>query len=341
MAKRLPNTLAEKPWTPSQPLVVLVLALVAFTAFIVFLPTLVLWGNGGIVPDDPVQFPVSVNPHNKTINETPEVEALINDEHSTLGAAALTAGQNALNALALTLSASPWYQGLATADAPKFVVIYPGYRKEQVASVFGKALGWSPQKQRSFLITAGKTIPTLTEGTFSPGMYVIDTDTTESEVQSMIYGHFSDRFLDRYGTSTQEIVPLKTALTIASLIEREAGSREEMRTISGIIWNRIFLGMKLQIDATLQYARGSSSNGWWPVPRSRDKYIQSAYNTYDKPGLPPGPIANPSVAAVVAALNPKKTNCLFYFHDKEGNFVCTETYEEHVAELKKSYGRGK
>ena len=341
MAKRLPNTLEQKPWAPSQPLVVLLLALVAFTAFIVFLPTLVLWGNDGIVPDDPVQFPVSVDPSTKTISENPEIEARINDEHSTLGAAVLSAGRDAVNALAMTVSTAKWYQVIASAQSSRVVVIYPGYRKEQVVAQFGNALGWSPQRQKAFLTTASKSIPTLTEGKFSPGMYVVETGMSESDVQSMIYNQFSDRYLERYGTSTQEIVPLKTALTIASLIEREAGSREEMRLISGIIWNRIFMGMKLQIDATLQYARGTSSNGWWPVPRSRDKYIQSAYNTYTVAGLPPGPIANPSVAAVVAALNPKKTDCLFYFHDADGAFFCSKTYEEHVQALKKSYGRGK
>lgn len=341
MGKRLPNTLEQKPWAPSQPLVVLLLALVAFTAFIVFLPTLVLWSDEGIVPDDPVQFPVSVDPSSKTITEDPEIEARINDEHSTLGAIALSAGRDAIHSLALSISETQWYQIIASAQSSKFVVIYPGYRKEQVAAQFGNALGWSPQRQKAFLATASKSIPTLTEGTFSPGMYVVETGMTESDIQSMIYNQFSDRYLERYGTSTEEVVPLKTALTIASLIEREAGSREEMRIISGIIWNRIFIGMKLQIDATLQYARGTSSNGWWPVPRSRDKYIRSAYNTYSVTGLPPGPIASPSVAAVVAALNPKKTDCLFYFHDQEGEFFCSRTYEEHVQALKKSYGRGK
>ena len=99
--------------------------------------------------------------------------------------------------------------------------------------------------------------------------------------------------------------------------------------------------MKLQIDATLQYVRGSERNGWWPIVRSRDKYIDSPYNTYLYKGLPPAPISNPSVAAVLAALNPKKTDCMFYFHDQAGGFHCTETYEEHVQMLKKYYGRGR
>jgi UPF0755 protein len=103
--------------------------------------------------------------------------------------------------------------------------------------------------------------------------------------------------------------------------------------------------MPLQIDATLQYAKANATTGktgiWWPQVVPKDKYIKSAYNTYMNGGLPPGPIANPSIASVVAALNPKKTDCLFYFHDQNGNFHCTKTYTEHVALLKKYYGQGK
>jgi UPF0755 protein len=113
-----------------------------------------------------------------------------------------------------------------------------------------------------------------------------------------------------------------------------------MAVISGILWNRLFSDMRLQADTTLQYVRGTARNGWWPVPRPRDKYLKSTYNTYLNKGLPPGPIASPSVAALYAALNPEKTDCLFFFHSK-GTFTCSVTYEEHVKKLKKIYGRGK
>ena len=72
-----------------------------------------------------------------------------------------------------------------------------------------------------------------------------------------------------------------------------------------------------------------------------DRFRKSPYNTYLHKGLPPAPIANPSVDSILAALNPKNTSCLFYFHDARGRFHCTDTYAEHVALLKKYYGRGK
>jgi UPF0755 protein len=100
--------------------------------------------------------------------------------------------------------------------------------------------------------------------------------------------------------------------------------------------------MNLQIDATLQYAKGAKSKKtWWPKPIPSDKFIDSPYNTYQNSGLPPTPIANPSVDTVLAALNPRETECLYYFHDDESVFHCTKTYEEHVALLKQYYGRGK
>ena len=116
-----------------------------------------------------------------------------------------------------------------------------------------------------------------------------------------------------------------------------------MRIISGIIWNRLFANMNLQIDATVQYAKANkaSVNSWWPAVLPRDISIKSPYNTYTNPGLPPTPIANPSVAAILAALNPVSTPCFYYFHDKMGQFHCSTTYAEHVALLKKYYGQGK
>ena len=115
-----------------------------------------------------------------------------------------------------------------------------------------------------------------------------------------------------------------------------------MRDISGIIWNRLFINMPLQLDASLQYAKGTDSKtSWWPQVRPADKYIESDFNTYANKGLPPAPISNPSLDAIIAALNPKKTECMYYFHDQRGGFHCNETYEEHVAALKRIYGQGR
>lgn len=285
-------------------------------------------------------FPVSVDPARKLITENTSVDALLNEGASPTLSAAAGVASNAVTWLASLVASLPLYQNLAGADV-QFVTLQPGYREEEVASTFASALGWSPHQRQIFVTSLKSTPPTLSEGEFVPGTYEIHGAMSPLDVQNLLNDRFTNEILNRYSTSTAEQVPLGDALTIASLIERETGGTDDMRMISGIIWNRLFKGMNLQIDATLQYAKAPTTKSWWPAVRPADKYIKSAYNTYAHVGLPPGPIASPSIAAVIAALNPKQTDCIFYFHDKLGNFHCSATYAEHVTMLKKYYGQGK
>ncbi|PIR83308.1 endolytic transglycosylase MltG [Candidatus Kaiserbacteria bacterium CG10_big_fil_rev_8_21_14_0_10_56_12] len=289
-------------------------------------------------------FPVTVDPKNKLIVEDAQVNALLEGSDSPLQAAAANTSNlvgRLFTLLAVTIADAPWYKSLAAVDA-RFVNITPGMRKEEVASAFGHVLGWNSAQKKEFLTKGPYASLPLPEGSYAPGVYSVPGDSTPRIVQALVNDRFSAEVLARYSTSTAAIVPLNEALTIASLIEREAGGPDDMRLISGIIWNRLFLGMHLQIDATLQYVKGTtSSRSWWPTPVPSDRSRASAYNTYIHAGLPPTPIASPSVASVIAALNPKNTPCLFYFHDRDGGFHCSVTYTEHVQLLKKYYGQGK
>lgn len=293
------------------------------------------------------QFPVTVNPQDKTITEDPQVEAFFESSNSPLQAAVGNVG-NVLKAVfawvAVGIADSPWYQGIAASNG-RIVNITPGMRKEQVANTFGTVLGWNAQQKKEFLTISPYASLPLPEGSFASGIYLVEKETTPTMAQALVNQRFSQDILARYGPETAKVVPLNQALTIASLIEREAGGADDMRLISGIIWNRLFINMNLQIDATLQYVKASSvavkSKSWWPGVVPADRFRKSPYNTYLNKGLPPTPIASPSVASVLAALNPKKTSCIFYFHDASRNFHCSDTYAEHVALLKKYYGRGK
>lgn len=290
-------------------------------------------------------FPVTVFPKHKTIVENAAVEAFLVTSPTQLSAATAQAGA-VFTWLAIEISKLSVYKQVASIAGIDnlFITIYPGYREEQVANAFGSTLNWTPAQKKAFLKAAHAKQPTLTEGAFVPGTYFIGV-TEPEEVARITDERFKKEILARYGTTTQAQVPLKDALTVASLLEREAGDWEDMRLISGVIWNRLFIGMNLQIDATLQYAKatnsGPSNGAYWTKVVPKDKYIKSAYNTYQNEGLPPGPISNSSIAAVLAALNPKKTDCIFYFHDKYGQFHCSVTYEEHVKMLKEYYGQGK
>ncbi|MFA5942576.1 MAG: endolytic transglycosylase MltG [Candidatus Paceibacterota bacterium] len=294
------------------------------------------------------QFPVTVDPKNKTIIEDVAVNAFLESPHSPLQAAAINA-ENAvwsvLEWIASAIAEASWYQSVAAVAGvdSRIVTITPGMRKEQVAKTFAKTLAWDAAQAKEFTTaTASSSLP-LPEGSFVPGTYPVNKKMTPLAVQALVNERFSEEILSHYGPETAAVVPLDQALTIASLLEREAGGADDIRIISGIIWNRLFIGMRLQIDATVQYAKANNASvaSWWPKIAPGDIFRKSPYNTYLHPGLPPTPIANPSVAAVLAALNPKQTPCLFYFHDNAGQFHCTETYPEHVALLKKYFGRGK
>ena len=289
-------------------------------------------------------FPVTVDPSTKTIEEDPEVEALLAEPPSQLTASVSTA-EKAYRWLALSIADSTLYRGIAGVAGVHdlFVTVRSGQRQEQVAAAFGKELGWTPAQRAEFIEAAHALEPDFPQGATVPGIYFASV-TDPEDVALLTQERFEQEIRARYGTSTDQVVPIEDAITIASLLEREAGGWEDMRLISGVIWNRLFVGMKLQIDATLQYAEANQtkgSEGWWPSVEPKDKNIKSTYNTYQNAGLPPGPIANPSIAAILAALNPKKTDCLFYFHDSRGRFHCTKTYKEHVALLKKYYGQGR
>jgi cell division protein YceG involved in septum cleavage len=282
-------------------------------------------------------FPVGVDPIAKTINENEYVNTFA---YETLAIAPSKQGKWREKFVAF-FSQRDWYQNLAS-PVSRIVVIWPGERKEEIANHIGSILRWSDADRADFTQQLVAQEPVINEGKFYPGQYVAHRGATPAEVAALIEDKFALEILDRYTTDVADQVPLKDALVIASLLEREASDFENMREVSGVIWNRLFIDMPLQLDATLQYARGSEvTSSWWPVPKPADKFIESPFNTYANKGLPPAPIANPSAASVLAALNPINTDCIYYFHDDNGDYYCSVTYEEHVAKLISQFGQGR
>src|SRR3989344_9119174 len=209
------------------------------------------------------------------------------------------------------------YQNLALSNT-RYVYVREGLRREEVVGLFSKQLDWDTVERADFI--------SAPEGMYYPGSYLLSKDKDSEIVRELMLKRFEREIADRYATSTKKIISIPTALKIASLVEREANGKSDMRLISGIIWNRIFKDMPLQIDATLQYVRGTEEDGWWPIVVSADKKLASPYNTYKFKGFPPTPIANPGLASIDAALRPKKTNCLFYLHDSRRRIHCSQTY---------------
>ncbi len=228
------------------------------------------------------------------------------------------------------------YQNLANPSS-RYVVLNSGLRKEEVAAILAKELGWNDDERYIFIVMDQRLDKKNMEGYYTPGSYIIPNSAKPSVAYKTIMTKFDEEIKSQYASSTAQIINIDLALKIASIIEREAGGKDDMRLISGVIWNRIFKEMRLEMDATLQYAKGNSKDGWWTNVESKDKYIDSPYNTYKNAGLPPTPISNVSISAIKAALNPKKTKCIFYLHDRRGNIHCSVTYKEHLANIKKYY----
>ncbi len=231
-----------------------------------------------------------------------------------------------------------FYQNLAN-PASRYIVLNSGLRKEEVATLLTKELHWTANEEHKFIAMDLNLDKQNMEGRFDPGSYLMPAATTPAQAYETIVHKFDNEVAKPYASSTANIINIDLALKIGSIIEREAGGKSDMRLISGIIWNRIFKNMNLEMDATLQYAKGNSQDGWWPRVKPEDKYINSPYNTYMNSGLPPTPISNVSIAAIQAALNPKKTSCLFYLHDRLGNIHCSVTYDQHLANIKRYYGK--
>ena len=288
----------------------------------------------------PVPFPIGVDPLAKKIVEDPNFTWYV-EEYLALETTPFVDQPVALRV---------WHKVsdlLSTSQLASVVtrtlIIYAGQRKEEVAHNFAEVLGWDADEEKAFSYLITSSVPELAEGKFYPGRYTVPRGATPEVVAALLVDEFRSEIIERYDTTIEEQIPLETTLTIASLLEREAYAFADMRIISGIIWNRLFIDMPLQLDASLQYVKGSlpTEPDWWPVVRPADKYLKSPFNTYQSAGLPPAPIANPSLEAIVAALNPKETPCYFYFHDEDGAFYCTNTYEEHVALLKQVFGQGR
>lgn len=119
--------------------------------------------------------------------------------------------------------------------------------------------------------------------------------------------------------------PLQDVVTMASLVEKEAAGDAERATIAGILWKRLDVGMILGVDASVRYAVGKRTE---PLT-SADLDVDSPYNIRAKKGLPPGPIANPGLASIKAALHPETTPYFYYLHGTDGAIHYAVTNDEH------------
>ncbi len=163
------------------------------------------------------------------------------------------------------------------------------------------------------------------EGYLFPDTYLVTPVATYEDVIRKIDQNFKRQIGLYEVVALAKGHTLHEILTMASLIEEEARKIEDRRMVAGILWNRIDAGMLLQVDAVFPYIVGRNT---YEVTKT-DLNHNSLYNTYRYKGLPPGPISNPGKNAIDAALNPTKSNYLYYLSDRKGNMHYAETFDEH------------
>jgi UPF0755 protein len=168
------------------------------------------------------------------------------------------------------------------------------------------------------------------EGYLFPSTYDFPPGTTpEQLIESMVQGFRRTVSEVTRSTANTSGRPMREIVIIASLIEKEARRDEDRPLIASVIENRMNRSMRLQIDATVNFALGH-----WRRLTYADYKFESTYNTYLHDGLPPGPICSPGRASLRAALDPAETDFLFYVHKGDGHHAFAVTYEEHLANVR-------
>lgn len=169
------------------------------------------------------------------------------------------------------------------------------------------------------------------EGFLFPDTYRFFRDASPEDIALKMLENFDRKVTaDIRSEAARQKKSIFEIITMASLLEKEIPDKEERKIAAGVLWKRLEIGMPLQVDATLNYITGKSGQ-----PSAADLAISSPYNTYRQRGLPLGPIANPGLDAITAALYPKTSPYLYYLSDRSGKTIFSRTLEEHnIAKLK-------
>ncbi len=231
------------------------------------------------------------------------------------------------------------------------VTVPPGWRLEQLAehlAANGLMDGnlFLQQAQQGVLVKhpllADRPAGQSYEGYLFPGTYPLPEQPTPADLIAQMLNQMSFQLpAEVTRLARQRGLTFHQLLTLASIVERETGLDEERPLIASVYLNRLKRGSSLpylQADPTVQYAMGyqAATGQWWKTPVTLEEYkqVNSPYNTYLYPGLPPGPIASPGLASIMAVLQPAETNYLFFVcsqpNCKGGQHTFAVSYEEHL-----------
>lgn len=204
-----------------------------------------------------------------------------------------------------------------------WVTTLEGWRNEEIATNLSQSLN----------IPEVEFLKVAKIGYMFPDTYLIHKDASAGAVVNLFLNNFQTKITPGLIEKAQaKGLTLDEVVTIASMVEREALHDTDRPIVASVILNRLTEGMKLDIDATIQYVLGyqTDEKNWWKKSLIlEDLKIDSPYNTYTHNGLPPTPIANPGLASIVAVVEAPKTDYFYYVSDSDGRIHPAKTVEEH------------
>ncbi|MFA6027822.1 MAG: endolytic transglycosylase MltG [Patescibacteria group bacterium] len=189
-----------------------------------------------------------------------------------------------------------------------------------------------PDNKYEFL--ADKPITANLEGYLFPDTYRLYEDASAAEIIDKMLVNFGTKITEdmKQELAGQELT-IYEAVTLASIVEKEAQTKQDKKIIAGVFLNRLSMGKKLESDATVNYVTGKQTT----QPTYSDLAQDNLYNTYIYSGLPPGPICNPGLDSIEAVIYPEQTNYIYFLNTPSGNVIYSETGEEHIANKNKYY----
>jgi UPF0755 protein len=185
-------------------------------------------------------------------------------------------------------------------------------------------------------LTGSISVPA--EGSVLPDSYAFDKNESRAAVLKRMQDAMTKTMAELWPERSSNAMvktPLE-ALTLASIVEKETALKSELRIVSGVYSNRLRTGMRLQADPTIIYPITKGKSLGRRIRKSEIRDVND-YNTYAMAGLPKGPIANPSRAAIAAVLNPQKTGAYYFVADGKGGHIFADTLQEHNANVAKWY----
>ena len=222
------------------------------------------------------------------------------------------------------------------AQIAKWVTIPEGFTANQIAQRlqddgFGNASTYANAFLHSSINVDGARTKNL-EGYLFPSTYLIPVNASPKTVEDILTAQFRKELPpDAVRRARARGLTVPQVVTLASLIEREAKADDERPLMAGVYYNRLRLGMPLEVDASIEYALPEHHD----VITYGDLKINSPYNTYLHQGLPPTPIANPGEASLKAAFNPKPSPYLYYVYKGNGHHAFARTLAEQNANIAK------